>query len=593
MLKHSIPRTLHNWLERFSQPRWRGCHLEGWLFEGPAARRAAEQQLARAGVHAKLRSAYKPLLHYFLEEIDTAQLQGIRIHYPSANIGESQRFLLEAWPLAALPLPEAPQFCPRTDNQPWYDLELHWKQGLVTAAAVFAPNRTHADVLGMPTLSATGWLHVGSVEGASDLLDTPVHTDVEQAFEEVVRTVKQHPWPDREPYFERLHIRLDIPQLESAIGWMNESISLPEALHEDLYFSLLEWFQQHSGRPPGDRRLQPGQIVPDIRCLPEAVSSLPLHIQQHSFADTRAAEDAAALAWHAATDSHPLDNLDTAPPPGRIRQHLDAWGGQAFAAKTRQGRPVWGRYWPGQDVAVFLSAGQHANETSGIVGALRATQTLLTHKNTHLALIALENPDGYALHHALCQHNPQHMQHAARYTALGDDVEYRNSPPWFERTARHTALALSGAQLHINLHGYPAHEWTRPFSGYVPRHFAQWMLPKGHFLILRYHPGWQRKAHALLETVCTQLQQVPGLAEYNTRQQRLYEGHAGPLPFEIVHGIACLPSENPDGDTPVTLITEFPDETLHGEAFCFAHTVQMHTVLAAYHAWQRISADIL
>ena len=32
---------------------------------------------------------------------------------------------------------------------------------------------------------------------------------------------------------------------------------------------------------------------------------------------------------------------------------------------------------------------------------------------------------------------------------------------------------------------------------------------------------------------------------------------------------------------PVTLITEYPDETIYGDAFRLAHTTQMNTVLAA------------
>ncbi|MDU7588056.1 MAG: PAS domain S-box protein, partial [Acidovorax sp.] len=204
---------------------------------------------------------------------------------------------------------------------------------------------------------------------------------------------------------------------------------------------------------------------------------------------------------------------------------------------------------------------------------------------------ALENPDGYALHRALCARHPGHMHHAARYTALGDDVEYRDHAPLYEREARQTALALSGAQLHVNLHGYPAHEWTRPLSGYVPRGFEQWMLPKGFFLILRYHAGWQQPARALLEAVCARLQQVPELADFNARQRALYEHHAGPLPFEVLDGIACMQSQT-SHDAPVTLITEFPDETVHGDAFRFAHTVQMHTALAAVQAWQDIATHL-
>ena len=70
--------------------------------------------------------------------------------------------------------------------------------------------------------------------------------------------LQQHAWPEAEPYFERLDIRIDLPGIAWApareSGWINSH----EALHEDLYFSLLELFQRRSGRPDGDRRLQPG-----------------------------------------------------------------------------------------------------------------------------------------------------------------------------------------------------------------------------------------------------------------------------------------------------------------------------------------------
>jgi len=583
-----FPRTLHAWMERFTQPQWHGCSVQGWLFEGPAARRAAERDLARAGVQATLRSAYKPLLHYFLEEVDITALHTVCIHWPQAALGPANRFLLEAWPLAALPLPEPPQFIPRTDSHHHYDVELHWNNGTRSRTCIFAPNRQHANVLGKPTLSPTGWLRAGTVQAGTDLLDTQATTDVEQAFAHALHTVCQHPWPEHEPYFERLLLRLDLPHLELPIPWLeNTHSSLPEALHEDLYFSLLEWFQQRSGRAHGDRRLQPGQIVPDIRALDNSANTLHLHIDQQSF--DAAHEDAqTAPAWHAATDHQPLDTLESPPPPECIRQHLGSFGGQAFTATTRQGRPVWGRYHSGKDAPVFLSAGQHANETSGIVGALRAAGQLLAAPETHLALLPLENPDGYALHHALCRQHPQHMHHAARYSALGDDIEYRATPPLYEREARQTALKISQAQLHINLHGYPAHEWTRPFSGYIPPGFADWMLPKGHFLIMCYRPGWQHAARTLLENICASLHhRVPELAAFNASQQHLYLAHAGQQPFEMLHGIACVQYEE-RGDTPVTLITEFPDETLQGAAYRFAHTVQMHTVLAAYTAWQRI-----
>ncbi len=585
LLDLRLERTLAAWVQRFSQPRWRGLHLQGWLFEGRPARQAAEQQLAAAGVQARLYSAYKPLVQFFIDEVPLAQLAGAHIRYPLPAAGIVQRFALEAYPLAALLPRGALQLEQRTDHAPWYDLQLRWHDGSETTSRVHAPNRQHADTTGAPVLSPTGWLRVGTAPGLADVLDCAASTDYEQAYAQAMDAVRRHPWPQAEPYFERLDLRIDLPGYEQPVAWAGEAISTLEALHEDLYFSLLEFFQQHSGRPSGDRTLQPGQIVPDVR----AGAGQP-RVQVRMRAFDAAAQDAAA-ATSGDDDGLPLQQLQAPPTPARIARTLQAWPGERFQAPTRQGRTVHGHYHAGTQEPVFISAGQHANETSGIVGALRAAEVLRQQPGAHFALIALENPDGYALHRELCAQHPGHMHHAARYSALGDDIEYRQRPPLLERQARQTALARSGARLHVNLHGYPAHEWTRPLSGYMPRGFEAWMLPKGFFLILRHHAGWLPVARALLESVCAQLAQVPGLPAFNERQRALYEAHAGALPFELLHGIACVQAETAH-DAPVTLVTEFPDETVQGPAFRFAHTVQMETVLAAVRAWQALAGRL-
>lgn len=40
----------------------------------------------------------------------------------------------------------------------------------------------------------------------------------------------------------------------------------------------------------------------------------------------------------------------------------------------------------------------------------------------------------------------------------------------------------------------------------------------------------------------------------------------------------------------MTLVTEYPDETIGGTAFEAGHAAQMEAVLAAYEAWQEIMA---
>lgn len=59
---------------------------------------------------------------------------------------------------------------------------------------------------------------------------------------------------------------------------------------------------------------------------------------------------------------------------------------------------------------------------------------------------------------------------------MGDDLEYRsvenNGDKHWGKALRLQAEKLTGAKLHVNLHGYPSHEWTHPLSGYVPRGYG-------------------------------------------------------------------------------------------------------------------------
>ena len=81
---------------------------------------------------------------------------------------------------------------------------------------------------------------------------------------------------------------------------------------------------------------------------------------------------------------------------------------------------------------------------------------------------------------------------------------------------------------------------------------------------------------------------IPGLLDYNNRQIALYEIHAGETGFRIINGFPCLSSVDNRHTVPMTLITEYPDETIYGNDFITGHTAQMETVLSAYDAWQEI-----
>lgn len=555
ILNATFPRTLDALVDRISAGT-----VEAWTFDDHESRRAAEAAFAAKGVSARIRSAYKPLLHFFLEEVADG-LTAATIAYPRHEAAVHNRFLLETYPLAAL-LPGVDlQFV--AGDRPDYEVTLTWPDRN-EVHRVAAPNRLHIDAVGETLLSPTGWLiHDGAA--------TRIETEYEALFATAVHAIASFDWGE-EPYFEELNIAVTLPMQDEPLPCGDEVISLREAMHEDLYFSLLEIFQRRSGRPLGDRGLQPGQIVPDVRLGETAAVRVELR------------------ALHKGDHPTPVQPLETATAPLSIDQIgniLDLMGGVAFTAKTRAGRVVQARHFAGSGAPVMVSAGQHANETSGIVGALRAG-IRLSSQGAAFTLSPLENPDGYALHQRLIASNPRHMHHAARYTALGDDLEYRSSLN--EKAIRLQAEAVSGAKLHVNLHGYPAHEWTRPMSGYVPRGFAMWTVPKGFFLIMRHHAGYEDVAWQLIDAVTAHLSGLPDLIAFNREQIALYETHAGDANYTIVNGFPCLISVDDRHAVPLTIITEYPDETVYGDAFVAGHDAQMETVLACYAAWQKCSA---
>ncbi|MCX7381692.1 MAG: hypothetical protein NT133_09830 [Alphaproteobacteria bacterium] len=95
LLDITLPRTLDALVTRLSDGNHRGHRVEAWLFDNAAARRVAEARLAGVGVHARIRSAYKPLVHHFLEEAPAAGPVSIALpNHPSAA---ANRFRLDAY----------------------------------------------------------------------------------------------------------------------------------------------------------------------------------------------------------------------------------------------------------------------------------------------------------------------------------------------------------------------------------------------------------------------------------------------------------------------------------------------------------------
>ena len=559
LIDTTIPRTLDALVAELSASKPEQP-VEVWLFEDAAARHAAEERLAAASVSAKIRSAYKPLLCFFLEEVDRAGLRQVAIRYPRHPQAHAGRFLAEAYPLIALLDGVAVSFEPG-DAALSYEVALTDRDGTTTLHSLFAPNRLRDGVL-----VNCGWQRVPGEPGAA------IPTDFEALFSTAVETVQAQGWSNRIGAFDRLTVTVEMPGADQEIGWGDEVISFREAMHEDVFFTLRELLMVESAT---DRSARPGQIVPDIRA---SEGPARLRITGTMFAEADETQSATV-------------ELETADRPlgmAQIRAAFGALGGQRFSVRSREGREVAGLYKPGPGPAVLITAGQHANETSGVVGGLRAVQVLARDPASHFAYVPVENIDGYELHQRLIAQNPRHMHHAARFTALGDDVSPALAEPDDERRARYEGIARSGAQLHINLHGYPAHEWTRPLSGYLPRGFEAWTMPKGFFLIFVHQQGWGEIAQAMLADVSARLAEDADLVAFNARQMQAMKAHATDSDFGVMNGIPYYLSEAATYATPLTVITEAPDETIYGPAFVLQQETQMRAALACVEAYRRL-----
>ena len=552
LFTRTYPRTLH--------------HLPAntravWLFENAADRAAVSHRL-----NIPVYSAYKTLLCTVTEHDLLAGVRAVDLYYPLVEGDDPLRFRLECYPLPDLYAHCHIRFIPRhfpRHARPYYSL--HYGDG--HALDIPVPVRWRKGGDGRDILAACGWIEYA--DGRHEALQT----DYESLYDDACRIMGELPLTPlqgagaRGPFFERLQLDITLPAYDTPLPLGEEHLSLAEALHEDLYFSGLDIFRHRLDLPAEDRSLTPGQIFPLVRH--GAHASLHIHLPEVGGRKT-----------HPAYCSD-LDQAGHWLNPEEITAHLQAIGGEVFSRESRQGRPCSGLIISGSgDAALALSAGQHANESSGIVGALRAAYTLKAKGDLHFSLRALGNPDGYAAFAELCQHNPRHMQHAARYTASGCDLAYGHGGE--QLLCRDARARLPEAWLHINLHGYPAHEWTVPLSGYVPQGFARWTIPKGYFLICRHHHDFAQQARALMDALLDALAQHEAQMTQNRAMLARYRHSVGDADFAIAHdAIPYMMEARDDGDYPVEIITEAPDETVYGESFRIAHESHYRIIMAA------------
>ncbi|MEM6463110.1 MAG: M14 family zinc carboxypeptidase [Pseudomonadota bacterium] len=581
LLDIEIENSLDTLVERFSSPQYKGATIEIWVFDGADRRRAARDTLFDHGINASVQCSYKPLVHAALEELNFEQVSQILVRYPVIRDVPRKRFLLEAYPFADLAgkcdVRFEPKEAVRGRGLIAYDVKMICADGSRENHEVSAPNRFGTAFGDEQAYSPCGWLRVRSEQRPELNFDGPLRADQELAFRAVKDALETEAERSDEPYFDRLDIEVGAPFFDHPLAVGHETISTAEAMHEDLYFSALDVFKAARGLDAVDRTLTPGQIVPVLRSR-----NGPLRVKVATAADPDLAADK-TLSPLPLVD---LPSLDRWLEPAEIKAHIDDLDGEAFEVRSRRGRPVWGSYVSGRQPGILITAGQHANETSGPVGALRAAKHLAKAGQTGFAVAPMVNPDGYALFRELCRDYPGHMNHAARFTAAGCDLHHVERG--FENEAHCIGKEKTDARLHMNLHGYPAHEWIRPFSGYIPRGADMWSIPRGFLLILFYNPGWEKQGRAVLEAVIDALASYAPLVALNEEQMYRSALYSDGFPFRCRGGIPFIIEERPEEMFPVTIITEAPDETVYGEAFRLFHTAQMKAVLAAEEAGRTI-----
>jgi hypothetical protein len=546
--------------------------FNAWVFADRETRTALQVEMERKGINAKIYSAYKPLVEFFMcSEVDWANTESIRVGVPQHPLDpDSKRFFLECYPLAGLyPHIELYQ-THQLDST--YHVEWALTGGSTSTTAVFAPNHIHQDHVDEQLCSPTAWVKV--LDGSDG---ERIESAYEQLFWQSMSAIMAYPFEEQEPLFQELHIDVSLPISDDMLPFYDEAISLREALHEEFYFSLLEWVQKRSGKPSGSRDIRPGQIIPNIRFGSEF--SIKVSLKPFRTFSPEPVSDEPVADLEVCESTITLKQVNSAL-NGLIQTH----GGESFKGKSLLNQTIHGAVFTSDKNkrGALITGAQHANETTGVVGGLRGlNEYLAENAEFSTAIIPVHNVDGYQLYHELLSDNPTHMHHAARYSAHGNDVEYQEPEERCERAMRDLGLKHVDAFLHLNLHGYPAHEWTRPLTGYIPKNFDLWSLPKGFFLIMRFLPGYGEQARQLIEVVTHSLNDVEALMPYNQQQLECYQRHNLTKQFDVVNGVPVMFSENDELKCPLTLITEFPDESIQGQRFKLGHDAQKVVVISA------------
>jgi len=144
---------------------------------------------------------------------------------------------------------------------------------------------------------------------------------------------------------------------------------------------------------------------------------------------------------------------------------------------------------------LYCNGRQHANEVCSTNYILKFAELVAKNdeymsflKKINFVFHPMENPDGAELAYKLQKLTPFHSLHAGRYSTLGIDIGHQvnaDHPILPEAKVRKNLYDRWLPDIHLNLHGYPSHEWVQPFSDYTPFLFRDYWVPRGWFVYYR------------------------------------------------------------------------------------------------------------
>lgn len=339
------------------------------------------------------------------------------------------------------------------------------------------------------------------------------------------------------PLFDRIEIDVWMSEEERKLGVDEERISSLEALHEDLYFNSLDYFAYMGEELEGKPFNAPGGVHPFMHLRigerPEALIRVYGWEEkpQGSWITTSIFFDADGhFAEARMTDGKEDVTLlvkDFEKPAYHIHPDVEQWLSKSsnfrilYPDHSYRGHaiPVIECFLdPGEEYyaplkmsvfkkTLFIEAGHHSNEVSStpaILEFINRAEELFPDwlKEVNVVILPLANPDGYELLMKLTKEHPEWKHHAARYNAVGLEYSFARfqDTVFGEANIYPEVFRRWAPDVIVDDHGIPSHEWVQPFAGYnsPPRFPVSYFLPSAKIYgIGRLSTGHNRPLHEL------------------------------------------------------------------------------------------------